>query len=150
MLLEREPQLTRLRRAVAAAAAGTGSVVLIEGPAGIGKTALLLAGRQLAEQGGLRFLRARCSELEQEFAFGVVRQLLETVLARADETERAALLSGAAALASPLFDLPAPGRRAGRRRPGSLGGDARRRGPPRVRPHVHARARPVLADREPC
>ena len=109
MLLEREPQLTRLRRAVAAAAAGTGSVVLIEGPAGIGKTALLLAGRQLAEQGGLRFLRARCSELEQEFAFGVVRQLLETVLARADGTERAALLSGAAALSSPLFDLPAPG-----------------------------------------
>src|SRR6185437_13887734 len=84
------------------------SVVLIEGPAGIGKTALLLAARQLAPQRGMRCLRARCSELEQEFAFGVVRQLLEAVLARADEAERAALLSGAAALASPLFDLAPP------------------------------------------
>ena len=108
MLLEREQQLARLQRAVAAAGAGTGSVVLIEGPAGIGKTALLLASRHLAQERGMRFLRARCSELEQEFAFGVVRQLLEAVLARADEAERGALLSGAAALASPLFDLAPP------------------------------------------
>jgi DNA-binding CsgD family transcriptional regulator len=104
-LLEREQQLAHLQRALAAAAAGTGSLVLIEGPAGIGKTALLLAARQLAQRDGMRFLRARCSELEQEFAFGVVRQLFEAVLARADEAERAALLSGAAALAGPLFDL---------------------------------------------
>ena len=115
VLLEREPQLTRLRRAVAAARAGTGGVVLIEGPAGIGKTALLLAGRQLAQRGGMRFLRARCSELEQEFAFGVVRQLLETVLARADEAERSHLLSGAASLASPLFDLAVARVRSGSR-----------------------------------
>jgi hypothetical protein len=53
----------------------------------------------------VRVLRARGSDLEQEFAFGVVRQLFEGLLARADADERPALFSGAAALASPLFDL---------------------------------------------
>ena len=37
-LLEREPALGALRADVAAAQAGSGGMVLIEGPAGIGKT----------------------------------------------------------------------------------------------------------------
>jgi DNA-binding CsgD family transcriptional regulator len=105
VLLERERQLERLRQRIAATVAGTGGVVLIEGPAGIGKTALLQAARGIAHDAGMQVLRARSSDLEQEFAFGVVRQLFEGLLARADQSDRPALFSGAAALASPLFDL---------------------------------------------
>lgn len=47
----------------------------------------------------LEVLRARASELERDFPFGVVRQLLEPVLAGADRNERERLLAGAAALA---------------------------------------------------
>ena len=53
----------------------------------------------------MQVLRARASDLEQEFAFGVVRQLFEGLLDRADPETRPALFRGAAALASPLFDL---------------------------------------------
>ena len=48
-------------------------------------------------------LRARGSELESGFAFGVVRQLFERRLAAAGEGERAALLAGPAAAARPLL-----------------------------------------------
>ena len=40
---------------------------------------------------------------EQEFEFGVVRQLFEGPLAHADAAERESLYQGAAELASPLF-----------------------------------------------
>jgi DNA-binding CsgD family transcriptional regulator len=106
VLLEREDQLTRLRRSIGEASAdGAGSLVLISGAAGIGKTALLQAAREMADRAGMQVLRARASDLEQEFAFGVVRQLFEGPLDRADPELRPALFRGAAALASPLFDL---------------------------------------------
>jgi DNA-binding CsgD family transcriptional regulator len=82
--------------------------VVIGGPAGIGKTALLDAAADMAEEAGLRVLRARCSDLEQEFAFGVVRQLFEAPLTRAKAERREALLQGAAALAGPLFESVPP------------------------------------------
>jgi predicted ATPase len=47
---------------------------------------------------------ARGGELEQGFAFGIVRQLFEPLLARASDADRADLMTGAAALAWPLFD----------------------------------------------
>jgi DNA-binding CsgD family transcriptional regulator len=121
VLLERVHHVERLRRNIAAAANGTGSVVLIEGPAGIGKTALLQAARGIAEQTGMQVLRARSSELEQEFAFGVVRQLFEGLLSRADQAAHETLFSGAAALASPLFDLAPVAAAGGRyiKQPGS-------------------------------
>jgi hypothetical protein len=51
----------------------------IEGPAGIGKTRLLDELRRRAQEHGLLVLEARAGLLEREFAFGVVRQLLEPV-----------------------------------------------------------------------
>jgi DNA-binding CsgD family transcriptional regulator len=107
MLLEREPELERMREAIRHAATGPGGLVVIGGPAGIGKTALARAGAAMADAAGMQVLRARASDLEQEFAFGVVRQLFEGPLARVDSGERAALLRGAAALAGPLFQ-PGP------------------------------------------
>src|SRR5438132_696016 len=77
-LLERGAELERLARLAHLAAAGNGRVVVIEGEAGVGRTALLGALRdELA--GSHRFLIARGSELEREHAFGLVGQLLEPV-----------------------------------------------------------------------
>src|SRR5438067_8502154 len=102
-LLEREPELAGLRDAIDEACSGTGRVVLLEGPAGIGKTALLRAARDMSVQADMRLLRARASDVEQEFEFGVVRQLFEGPLAHTDAAERESLYQGAAELASPLF-----------------------------------------------
>jgi len=63
---------------------GSGGLVVIEGPAGIGKTSLLSGAIAVASARGLKILFARGAELEREFAFGVVRQLLEPALAGGD------------------------------------------------------------------
>ena len=94
-LLERSEELARIESALAEARAGRGTFVVIEGPAGIGKTALLAAARVAAADGGMRVLRSRGTELERDFAFGVVRQLFEPPLAEASELERADLLQAA-------------------------------------------------------
>ena|GEM_PF-5535400 len=62
---------------------------MLEGPAGIGKTALLVAARTPAAERGMRVLRSRATEMETNFAFGVVRQLFEPPLAEASELELA-------------------------------------------------------------
>ena len=76
-LFEREHELAVLGERIAAAAEGTGAVVAVTGPPGIGKTSLLVAARGRAERAGLRCATARARELEREFSFGVVRQLFE-------------------------------------------------------------------------
>jgi len=58
-------------------------VLLITGPAGIGKTALLGAARERARGAGMRVLAGRGGELEGGFSFGVARQLFEPLLAGA-------------------------------------------------------------------
>jgi DNA-binding CsgD family transcriptional regulator len=99
-LLERGDQLDRLEAALAAARQGEGRLVVVEAAAGMGKTALLHELRARAEAAGMRVLRARGAELEQEFAYGIVRQLLEPPLVAARPEERADLLAGAAGLAA--------------------------------------------------
>jgi DNA-binding CsgD family transcriptional regulator len=85
--------------------AGDGGLLVIEGPAGIGKTGLLDAVRAAARVGGpMAALSARGGELERDFPFGVVRQLFEPTLAGVPETEREEVLAGAAALAMPALE----------------------------------------------
>ncbi len=105
-LLERSEELARIESALAEARSGRGTFVVVEGPAGIGKTALLAAARTAAADGGMRVLRSRGTELEREFAFGVVRQLFEPPLAEASELERAELLQAAAGVAAGFLGLP--------------------------------------------
>lgn len=102
-LLERERELQVLSALIEAACRGAGQLAVVEGVAGIGKTRLLAAARAVAERGGLRVLGARGSELEQEFAYGVVRQLFEPILTGADQAVRVELLAGAAGQAAVLF-----------------------------------------------
>src|SRR5579884_2157247 len=94
-LLEREGEREGSVRAVAGAAEGAGQVLLIEGPPGIGKTALLDALAELARRRGLAVLRARGNVLEQDLPWGVVRQLLTKRLVDAGPEDRAELLRDA-------------------------------------------------------
>ncbi len=105
-LLERGAELARIESALSGARDGTGSFVVVEGPAGIGKTELLAAARGAAADGGMRVLRSRGTELERDFAFGVARQLFEPPLAEASELERVDLLQAAAGVAAGLLGLP--------------------------------------------
>ena len=100
-LVEREREVAQLAALVDAVGEGEGRAVLIEGPAGIGKSALLAQARRRAADGGSLVLAARGSELEREFPFGVVRQLFEAVVAGRDGA-----LAGAAAPAAPVFGSP--------------------------------------------
>ncbi|MEC3981283.1 helix-turn-helix transcriptional regulator [Amycolatopsis sp. H20-H5] len=93
-MLEREADLAVLNRAFGEAGVGAGSVVLISGPRGSGKTVLLdeLAGMAVASA-GTRVLRAAGAEPERGFPFGIVRQLFGKLWpARAKEIALGSLL----------------------------------------------------------
>ena len=98
MLLERESENAVLRTAVDRLVDGVGSMVVVEGTAGIGKTRLLASATDLAGRGTALVRTARAGALEREMPFGVARQLLEPLLERADDVERSRLLAGSAAL----------------------------------------------------
>jgi len=114
-LVEREREVRALEALLDGALAGDGRVALIEGPAGIGKSRLLLLARRRGEAAGAPTLTARSSELEREFPYGVVRQLFEAALADPAVRERA--LAGAASAARPVFESLDP-------QPAADGGDA--------------------------
>jgi DNA-binding NarL/FixJ family response regulator len=110
-LLEREDELATIEEVLDAARRGNGRLLMIEGEAGAGKTSLLAATADLADERELLLLRASGGEYERDFPYGVVRQLLEPILV--EETRRAELLTGSAARAAPVFEpeaAPAIGR----------------------------------------
>ena len=95
-LFERKDELGRIDALLALAQAGSGDMLLITGPAGIGKSVLLGVARERARLAGMRVLSGCGRELEGGFSFGVARQLFEPLLAGAEEIEQDALLAGAA------------------------------------------------------
>ena len=108
-LLERERELRVLGDALDRLVAGHGSMLLIEGTAGIGKTRLLREASQLVRDEPIVVRAARAGQLEREMPFGVARQLFEPLVERADEAERSRLLAGSAALSLIAFGRAAPG-----------------------------------------
>jgi DNA-binding CsgD family transcriptional regulator len=104
--LEREGEIAELGAAIERAHDGAGAVVIVEGPPGIGKTALLGTARGLARTAGSVVLSARGSELERDFAFGVARQLFQAPINAMEADERRQALAGAASLAGTLLDVP--------------------------------------------
>ncbi|MEU9448735.1 BTAD domain-containing putative transcriptional regulator [Streptomyces sp. NPDC048277] len=106
-LLDRDRELADLRDCVTGLLAGESGLVLMEGPAGIGKSRLLAELRRLVDGHDVLVLRARGSRREQEYGFGAVRQLLGHAVARSRER----LLTGAAAHVVGVFDerTTAPG-----------------------------------------
>ncbi|WP_394428405.1 ATP-binding protein [Streptomyces sp. SGAir0957] len=84
-ILERDLELDRLARAVRDATSGTGSVVLVLGEAGIGKSSLVRAVPGVLPPGA-RFLVGQCDDLATGRPLGPLRDLVGSVgaeLARA-------------------------------------------------------------------
>lgn len=104
-LVERRGEVAQLGRALERAASGSSSAVAIEGPDGIGKSALVGELRALATRHGMTVLLARGGEFERDFPFSVVRQLLEPPLAATAPSERLELLSGPGRLAESVLGL---------------------------------------------
>lgn len=103
-LLERERELAALSALLDGAAAGTGSVALVEGPAGIGKTRLIDALAETADARGINVTRASGGELERDLSWAAVRELFERGLRGVGAERRESMLSGAAALARPVLE----------------------------------------------
>ncbi|MGH9138591.1 MAG: AAA family ATPase, partial [Acidimicrobiales bacterium] len=95
LLLERDAERQRMAGALAEARAGRGSVLIVHGPAGIGKSSLLGAGIDDAHDLGFLVARAVGSELETELALGVARTLAAALVAGAGDVD----LGGSAARA---------------------------------------------------
>src|SRR3954447_11239636 len=104
-LLERETELAAIDAGLHEARDGEGRLLVIEGPAGIGKTRLLRAARERATAAGMAVLSARGSELKRVFPFAVVRQLLEPAVAEVDEDRRAELFAGTASAAKAVLGI---------------------------------------------
>jgi DNA-binding CsgD family transcriptional regulator len=79
-LLERAAEAAAITAAIDAAVAGFGSVLLVEGAAGIGKTRLLAHACDRAAAAGMTVLTARAAEYEDGYAWGVVTQLFDSEL----------------------------------------------------------------------
>jgi ATP/maltotriose-dependent transcriptional regulator MalT len=107
-LLEREQQMGVLAGLLERTRAGGGSVVAIEGQAGIGKTALLSWLHEHATSEGARVLSARGATIERESSLGVCRQLFERLVVEATPEDRVGLLDGPAALAGHLLGVGEP------------------------------------------
>ncbi|MFF4364204.1 BTAD domain-containing putative transcriptional regulator [Streptomyces sp. NPDC001604] len=99
VLVERDLQIAELRDSLRAATDGRPGVVLIEGPAGIGKSRLLGEVAELAAGERVLTLTARGSQREKDYGYGVVRQLFERVVSGSEES----LLAGAAVAAGAVF-----------------------------------------------
>ncbi|MYX31046.1 AAA family ATPase [Streptomyces sp. SID8381] len=78
-LVERDEQESELERIWSECGAGKGSVVLLEGSGGSGKTELLHQAAERARRGGGLVLHAGCSPAESALPFGVLGQLFSSV-----------------------------------------------------------------------
>ncbi|WP_158647576.1 AAA family ATPase [Actinoplanes sp. ATCC 53533] len=87
----------------------TARVVVVEGVAGIGKTALLEAAREMAAEAGVRTLWARARHLAATAPYDLLRRLLGPAVAARGGP---GALTGAPAFAAPLF-IPGAGSDAG-------------------------------------
>jgi ATP/maltotriose-dependent transcriptional regulator MalT len=108
-LVEREHELALIRDTLSAALDGRGQMLVLEGEAGIGKTALLAHAAEEASKLGLRCFSARAGVFERSLGFGMARELFEASAVRARATERSVMLAGSASLAARLLGVDVPG-----------------------------------------
>jgi hypothetical protein len=98
-LLERAGELGAITAAVSSVASGSGSALLVEGEAGIGKTSLLAYACEQAARAGITVRAARAAEFEGGYAWAVVRQLFAPEVAVGGRRRA----GDAAALAAPAL-----------------------------------------------
>ncbi len=114
ILVERARALADLRALADDAVRGRGGVAVVRGRAGMGRSALLRGVGESLQ--GFTVLRARCAEFERDYELGVVRQLLEPLVAAAGPQQRESWFEGAASGVRDL--LTASGRSATDLEPG--------------------------------
>jgi DNA-binding CsgD family transcriptional regulator len=107
-LLDRDAETGAIIAAISAAVAGSGSALIVEGVAGIGKTALLTQARELAARQGMTVLSARSGEFEGSYPWGVVRQLFDRIVRDDSADGPRQLLRDAGRLAAPALGLSNP------------------------------------------
>lgn len=101
-LIEREAALDSGQAALDSALHGRGELVAFTGPAGIGRSAILMALAERAAASDVVPLTARCNDVGRDLAFGAALQLFEQKIA--DLSERSdEVFAGRAALAAPLL-----------------------------------------------
>jgi DNA-binding NarL/FixJ family response regulator len=105
VLLDRDAELDALDRQLSAIGSGSGRVVVVEGPAGIGKSSLLDAVARSAGAHGVTVVRARGGPFEQDATWGIARQLFDPLRFQPGWSE---LTAGAAALSQRALDPQAP------------------------------------------
>jgi DNA-binding CsgD family transcriptional regulator len=98
-LLEREGELAAIEELLGRRS----GALAIDVGVGLGKTSLVQAACRRARELGYQVLSARGSELEVDFAFGIVRQLFERRLSDAEADERTSLFVGPATAVEPLL-----------------------------------------------
>ena len=114
-IVGRERELAALAEMLSAAVAGSPRFLVVEGPLGSGKSALLSEAALIAERAGARVLRAWGSAGERDLAFGVVGQLFELALDGEPRQERRVWLRGPAAAVPMILSLDTgPGGPAGK------------------------------------
>ncbi|NJD27662.1 MAG: hypothetical protein FIA92_05140, partial [Chloroflexi bacterium] len=107
-VLERAAEFAAVRRALAAAAGGTGRLIVIEGEAGIGKSTILEKALAAAPELGLRPLLARGNELVRGYPYGVVAELFGRPV-RDPQVDLEGLLNGPAVQTAGLLGIEGTG-----------------------------------------
>lgn len=97
--LERDAELNTIGRLLGRASTGSGGLLVIEGPSGVGRSRLIEETIGRARGAGMDLLAARAGELEAGYPFEVALRLLEPRLEKYTDD----LLEGRAALARPLL-----------------------------------------------
>ena len=102
--MERERELATLAGTLAAAMEGAGGTIIIDAPAGNGKSRLLTVAGDMARAEGMQVLGANASELEQAFPFGTAIQLFQPRWTSTDLGDRAELPEGPPQAAGTLLE----------------------------------------------
>ncbi|MEV7129879.1 AAA family ATPase [Streptomyces sp. NPDC093260] len=111
-LWERDEEVTAVRRAVdilCADRASEGGLLVFQGEAGLGKTALLTETRRIAEERGCTVWSARGGEILRSVPFNVVRQLLQPALLSLLPEEAREYLGDWYGIAGPALGIAEPG-----------------------------------------
>jgi predicted ATPase len=103
-LVEREQELATFERTLALAKDGAGATIIVEAPAGNGKSRLLTIAGDMARAEGMQVLGASASELEQDFPFGIAIQLFAPRWTSTAVGDRVVLLDDSARAAGELLD----------------------------------------------
>lgn len=90
-LIGREDELAALQECFQLATMGKAPLVLVEGEAGIGKTALIKAFQRWALEQGARVLYAACREVEATSPFMPTANLLAQAIPQLEDAEREAI-----------------------------------------------------------